>query len=80
MFTIRKKSLIRFIRIYFDSFCQFSISENKPGTCRRSLCECDKKLSEDLSEAQWHWQPLYHKNWGGFDNQAFCRSDANDSG
>ena len=64
----------------FDSFCQFSISENKPGTCRRSLCECDKKLSEDLSEAQWHWQPIYHKNWGGFDNQAFCRSDANDSG
>ena len=27
----------------------------KSQLTRRSLCECDKKLSEDLSEAKWHW-------------------------
>jgi len=56
---------------------KYVVCKNKPGTCRRALCECDKRLTEQLSESEWYWVPLYHKNWGGFDKKQWCSKDAN---
>ena len=63
------------VRQYFQcsKLCSiFTFLENRPGTCRRSLCECDKKLAEDLAGVEYNWVPLYHKNWGGFDKDTYC--------
>ena len=29
----------------------------------------------NLIHEKWDWVPLYHKNWGGFDKDAYCKSD-----
>lgn len=55
---------------------KYVVCKNKPGTCRRALCECDKRLAENLSEAEWYWSPMYHKNWGGFDKERMCGKDS----
>lgn len=53
---------------------RYLVCKNTPGTCRRSLCECDKRLAEELAANEWFWVPMNHKNWGGFDKQESCRS------
>lgn len=45
---------------------------NKPGTCRRNHCECDKHLAEQLSEYEMSWQPEYSLAFGGFDRATAC--------
>jgi hypothetical protein len=47
---------------------------NKPGTCRRNHCECDKKLAEDLAEFEMVWNPTLSLQMGGFDRTAECPS------
>lgn len=42
-----------------------------PGTCARSACECDAQLAYDMKEAEFNWNVLHHKLWGGFD-QSQC--------
>jgi len=33
---------------------------NKPGTCARHICECDKRMAEDLSRYEDDWDVTYH--------------------
>lgn len=40
---------------------------NEPGSCKRSICECDKKLAMDLRELEFTWNIYHHQKWGGFD-------------
>lgn len=46
--------------------------KNKPGTCRRNHCECDKKLAEDLAEYEMVWNPTLSLQMGGFDRVNEC--------
>jgi hypothetical protein len=41
-------------------------------SCKRSICECDKKLSEDLREHFHEWYEGHHQEVGGFDAGANC--------
>ena len=41
------------------------------GSCLRSRCECDKSLSEKLSEHESEWNMQHHHKWG---NPAFVPS------
>lgn len=48
---------------------------NKPsskGGCKRSICECDKKLSEDLRLHFAEWDENNHQEQGTFDPQSRC--------
>jgi len=45
---------------------------NRPGTCRRNHCECDKKLAEDLAEYEMLWNPTLSLQMGGFDRAVEC--------
>merc|ERR1711881_708233 len=42
--------------------------------CRRSICECDKKLAEDLRENFGFWVQGHHQTQGGFDTSE-CQVD-----
>jgi len=44
---------------------------NEPGSCKRSVCECDVQLAYDLRDAEMSWNILHHKRWGKF-NQDNC--------
>lgn len=37
---------------------------NKPGTCERRICECDKKLAENLSKYESSWNENFHTRLG----------------
>lgn len=37
---------------------------NPEGTCERNVCECDKKLAENLSKWEDDWNSKYHTNLG----------------
>jgi|ERR1711990_4261 len=39
---------------------------NPEGSCKRNICECDRKLAYDLREAEFNWNILHHQRWGGF--------------
>jgi len=43
-------------------------------SCRRSICECDKKLAEDLRTNFGFWKQGHHQTQGGFDTSA-CQVD-----
>jgi len=45
---------------------------NELGSCKRSICECDKKLAEELSNSEFEWSLFNHGAWGGFDREANC--------
>jgi len=45
---------------------------NKPGTCKRGICECDKALADDLSDLEFKWDIMNHQRWGGFSKDAMC--------
>lgn len=51
---------------------------NKKG-CKRSLCECDKKLAEDLRTNFGFWKEGHHQRQGGFDT-SMCEADHNGNG
>ena len=39
---------------------------NRRGTCRRNICECDKKLAEQLGKYESEWDESLHRNRGKF--------------
>lgn len=45
---------------------------NEPGSCKRSICECDKALAYDLADAETAWNILHHERWGMFDQDLNC--------
>lgn len=45
---------------------------NGKGGCKRSICECDKKLAEDLREHFDQWNVKNHAEQGGFDWEGTC--------
>jgi len=45
---------------------------NEEGSCKRSLCECDKTLAYDLADAENEWNILHHARWGQFDSALNC--------
>lgn len=45
---------------------------NNEGSCKRSICECDKALAYDLSDAEGEWNILHHARWGQFDSSLNC--------
>jgi len=45
---------------------------NDPGSCKRAICECDKKLAMDLRENEFKWNIFNHQKWGGFEKES-CR-------
>lgn len=45
---------------------------NKAGTCRRNICECDKRLAEQFSKYEAEWNESYHANRGGFNRDENC--------
>jgi len=45
---------------------------DEEGSCGRALCECDKALAYDLSDAEREWNILHHAKWGNFDLDMNC--------
>lgn len=45
---------------------------NEEGSCKRAICECDKKLAEELSGLEFKWNIVNHQRWGGFDKESQC--------
>lgn len=45
---------------------------NKAGSCKRNICECDKKLAEDLAFHENEWDESKHAVKGGFSREATC--------
>ena len=37
---------------------------NKPDTCERRICECDKKLAENLAKYESTWNENFHTRLG----------------
>jgi len=58
-----------------DSVTQIRYIEclNEIGSCKRSLCECDKALAYDLADVENDWNILHHQRWGQFDQDMNCR-------
>lgn len=53
--------------------------KNDKHGCRRSICECDKQLAEDLRENFTHWFQGHHQTQGDFDT-SICEPDHNGNG
>jgi hypothetical protein len=53
---------------------RFIECRNTEGSCKRSICECDKALAYDLADNENTWNILHHQRWGQFDQEANCRS------
>lgn len=45
---------------------------NAEGSCKRAICECDKKLAEELSGLEFKWNIVNHQRWGGFNKDNQC--------
>lgn len=48
---------------------------NKPGTCQRNMCECDRDFASKLPEAATGddgWTGAHHAHYGGFDSRNNC--------
>jgi len=50
---------------------------NNEGSCKRAICECDKKLAEEMSGLEFKWNIVHHQRWGGFNKDQQC-SGANE--
>lgn len=48
---------------------------NLKAACRRDICECDKKLAEDLRDEYMNWDQSKHAKLGGFDQEGECKSE-----
>jgi len=55
--------------------CTDDASKGGRHSCKRSICECDKKLSEDLREHFHEWYEGHHQEQGAFDAGANCLVD-----
>lgn len=45
---------------------------DKAGSCKRNICECDKKLAEQLSFHESEWDETKHAVRGGFKREEQC--------
>lgn len=54
--------------------------KGQKGGCRRSICECDKKLAEDLREHFEVWKQGHHAEQGDFDWTKNCFKDPSGNG
>ena len=45
---------------------------DKANTCQRSQCECDKALAYDLSDKEYMWSLMNHRDWSIFDADTRC--------
>jgi len=45
---------------------------NSEGSCKRAICECDKKLAEELSGLEFKWDIMKHQKWGAFNKDSVC--------
>lgn len=52
--------------------CTDTRKGNGKGGCKRSVCECDKRLAEELREFFEQWNVKNHAIQGGFDWQGTC--------
>lgn len=52
--------------------CTDNPDKGGKGSCRRSICECDKKLAEDLREYFSEWNIKNHQEQGAFDSATKC--------
>jgi len=52
--------------------CTDDARKGSKHSCRRSICECDKRLSEDLREHFSEWYEGHHQEQGDFDAGANC--------
>jgi len=52
--------------------CTDDASKGGKHSCKRSICECDKKLSEDLREHFYEYYEGHHQEQGSFDAGANC--------
>lgn len=50
---------------------------NKPGTCKRNICECDRHLAEALAMHESEWDETLHAVRGGFKREDQCFKQAN---
>lgn len=55
--------------------CLDNPNKGKRGSCKRSVCECDKKLAEDLRTHYSEWFVGHHQEQGTFDSSAACIAD-----
>jgi len=46
--------------------------KDKPGSCKRNICECDKKLAEQLGFHETEWDESKHAVRGGFKREEQC--------
>jgi len=53
---------------------------NKPGSCRRNICECDKQLAESLAQYESEWVETYHSRRGDFERESECEVPQGPSG
>jgi len=52
--------------------CTDQPGKGSKGSCRRSICECDKKLAEDLRTYFHEWDINNHQEQGTFDSATRC--------
>lgn len=52
--------------------CLDQPGKGSKGSCRRSVCECDKRLSEELREHFAEWSVNNHQEQGTFDAASMC--------
>ena len=45
---------------------------DKANTCQRAQCECDKALAYDLSDKEYMWSLMNHRDWSIFDAETRC--------
>jgi len=45
---------------------------NKEGSCRKNICECDKRLAEQLAKYEETWDESLHSVKGGFKRDQNC--------
>jgi len=57
--------------------CTDPAEKNEKFSCRRAMCECDKRLAEDLRTHFDKWTVNNHKIQGNFDSDAECIKQAN---
>lgn len=60
--------------------CTDEHSKGGKHSCKRSICECDKKLSEDLREHFSEWYEGHHQEQGAFDAGSNCLVEGCKSG
>ena len=65
-------------RCMLHTVCNIALNvflADKPNTCSRSLCECDKKLAEDLSKLEDTAAMDFRKRFKILGQRWICKND-----